>query len=258
MVHSRSSRCVRLWRITSHTLLAALLGVLTTAGVATALANSRTWRDNTSAAAYKQMPFDGEVFRIRETTSFVALRQVSRPGMCVSLVNELADAKANADGSLVDYVGPDFSQRSVALSNTTLSARFRPSAYKSANAMQAFTYGWPAPAMGVRSFDSFEGCYLTNHGCTNWLAIVPRPNTAVSGYFSGSSPHNTWGIPTDIDPRGFAFNTAVYGGSWLATLSLVGIVRNRRARKHNTCKHCNYSRNGLAAGALCPECGQPA
>jgi hypothetical protein len=256
----RVHRFVPLWRLFGRTLLALSLGAVTTAAVATALANSRTWRNNSTAAAYKRLPYDGEAFRIQQTTSFVTMRQALQPGLRLILVNELSQANASADRSRVDFMSTDFDRLSMPLSTATLSTRFLPSKYKPANAMQAFTFGWPVPAMGVRRFNSFEGSFLTHHGCTDWLVVTSRPSGPVSVNFRGpgTSPDNTWGIPINIDASGFALDTVVYGGSWFVTLSLVAFARDRRARRRNMCKHCNYNRDGINPNALCPECGKPA
>ena len=58
---------------------------------------------------------------------------------------------------------------------------------------------------------------------------------------------------------GFALNSVIFAavGYGLSRLSRSLYLRNRHRRRSRAgkCPECNYDRTGLAAGAVCPECG---
>lgn len=62
-------------------------------------------------------------------------------------------------------------------------------------------------------------------------------------------------LPIGIHPLPFIANTLLYAaiplGLWLG----IGPLRRRRRRRAGRCPRCGYDRAGLAAGAVCPECG---
>jgi hypothetical protein len=54
---------------------------------------------------------------------------------------------------------------------------------------------------------------------------------------------------------GVVLNTALYGAAWWAVLFSPGVIRRERRRRRGACLACGYDRRGIAAGAVCPECG---
>lgn len=60
---------------------------------------------------------------------------------------------------------------------------------------------------------------------------------------------------TPIVP-GLAVNTALYGVPWWLLLFAPGVVRRALRRRRGACAACGYDRRGIAAGAVCPECGR--
>jgi len=55
---------------------------------------------------------------------------------------------------------------------------------------------------------------------------------------------------------GFAVNTLAYGAMAWGLLFAPGVVRRWRSRKRGACVKCGYDLKGVAAGSVCPECGQ--
>jgi hypothetical protein len=248
------------WRVLRRALFTLILGAVTTAVVATSLANAATWREAAAARAYNGTRDEGEAHRQLGRTNLACLRQVEQRGVSVSLVYELRDGcTVSSDGTTVIYP-TGWRELTLPVSKTILPSRLAPSNCPSANSLRAYTFGWPYAAMGYRNYSSHEGCFMTDYGCRNWIAIKSRSAKASNwrplSSPSHPSPEDSWGIPTDVDPRGFALNTAAFGGTWFASFTLFAFVRDRRVKQRNICKHCSYSRDGIAAEKVCPECGR--
>jgi hypothetical protein len=65
-------------------------------------------------------------------------------------------------------------------------------------------------------------------------------------------------VPLRPMPLGLLVNTVVFALAWfvaLFPLALLRPLRRRRRAKRNRCVRCGHAREGLPAGAPCPECG---
>jgi hypothetical protein len=62
-------------------------------------------------------------------------------------------------------------------------------------------------------------------------------------------------LPIGIHPLPFIANTLFYAAVPLGGWLVIGPVRRWRRRRAGRCPACGYDRAGLAAGAVCPECG---
>jgi hypothetical protein len=107
--------------------------------------------------------------------------------------------------------------------------------------------GWP-----MRCWWGAEGCLArapATGGYTRLTARAVKAPDAMRTYFGPE-----W-YPIGIHPLPFIANTLFYAalpmGVWLA----IGPVRRWRRRRAGRCPACGYDRAGLAASAVCPECG---
>ena len=145
------------------------------------------------------------------------------------------------DGAVIrePCVGPGF--RSIEL------AVWERSSSNAAN-IEAVYAGWPrACCMGAVAVD--------DRGAAMLSGAVRAPESFKRSW------NGTGGIvPVRPMWRGLAINTAIYGsGLWMVWMvAMPGrrfLVRSVRARG-GRCVGCGYSREGLALGGECPECGK--
>lgn len=148
---------------------------------------------------------------------------------------------AGVDGAVVrePCVGPGF--RSIEL------AVWERSSSHSAN-IEAVYAGWPwACCMGAVAID--------DHGASMLSGAVHAPARFKRAWSGGGGF-----VPVRPMWRGLAINTVIYGSAlWMVWMvAFPGrrmLVRGLRARR-NRCVGCGYSREGLALGGECPECGE--
>ncbi|HLP85686.1 MAG TPA: hypothetical protein VK157_15155 [Phycisphaerales bacterium] len=254
-----TSFAIRLAKLAAFALL---LGIFTTVVVATVLANARAWREAAETRVYANWDADGVVCNLADGTNYFNLREATQPGFKLSIVNHLdSTATLSGDGKSLTFIGQD-RDYTLPISHTPLPARLDPRNASNANCLVMRTCGWPSAALGYREYSSHLGCSFTDLGVTHWLAVTPRAVVGRAAWQpidpAHPSPDHSWGIPTSIDPRGFAIDTAAFGSTFFASFLLIAFIRDRRAQRHNICPHCSYNRDGIDAAAICPECGKPA
>ncbi len=112
-------------------------------------------------------------------------------------------------------------------------------------------FGWPRPCLwyGVEStLDRF------------FMSITSdRLEGGVHLWGPVSSRGRDWhALPLRPIWSGLAVNVAIFAAIWWVALTGVPAARRALRRKRGWCPWCGYDREGLAAGAVCPECGRPA
>jgi hypothetical protein len=99
-------------------------------------------------------------------------------------------------------------------------------------------YGWPMRALSAGFHNPGGGGVWRDRSETGWARF----------------PH----VPTGVIWPGLVVDSALFSLAWVVVLSVpVAIVRWQR-RRRGVCPGCGYSRDGISAGAPCPECGTPA
>jgi hypothetical protein len=109
-------------------------------------------------------------------------------------------------------------------------------------------WGWPAP------------CLVSRHRQWDTTPTGPRRTIAREDswaveWFRGWTNGRVRGLPARVVWTGFAVDTLVFAAVAYTGVWGVGTVRRARRRLRGACVGCGYSREGLAAGAACPECG---
>lgn len=248
-----------------RTLIALCLGSIVTISVSTCLANLRDRQRAASRLMWSGGVQDDVVLPSAEGNRYFHVRELQETGFSIVLVRELPDgAVVNSNQTSISYTS-DAGDEMLRFSKSTLPARLAPRSIDECNALNIYSYGWPLTALGYREYSSFVGCFYTNFEYTNWLRVTPRTTPAVNGWTPITPvaidllpPDEFWGVPTAINPIGFAVNTLTASVPCFALHSCFLVLRTRLSRRHNICPYCSYDRDGIAATALCPECGKPA
>ncbi len=126
--------------------------------------------------------------------------------------------------------------------------------------------GWPLPAFSVGSYTAFfvapdatqqrsHTPALSLHGGAQVLPWIDRRHQPASAAPLNSNPLDRFALPLLPLWPGFAINTAFYALLLFGALRTPGVVRRTLRRRRGRCVGCGYSRDGLDAGAACPECG---
>ena len=120
---------------------------------------------------------------------------------------------------------------------------------------------WRGDWVGVHSSWGFSGgaVYMAGHRPypAEWLGLTVNARVRGSGWML---------MPTtnlagdNVDPKRYRNYILPL---WIPTILTLAITYRawhldtlaRRRAKLNLCSKCNYDRTGLAAGAVCPECG---
>jgi hypothetical protein len=254
LIRQRSTR-----RIVRRLAFSVCYGGVATVLIAIGCANVREWHQEAEREIWSGAIDGGEACRSADGSGLFHVREISRKGLKISLIRELPLREVKTGAAESVTVLADSGEMTLPLVDSSLPARFDPRGFQESNSVNVYSYGWPCAAMGYREYSSNTGCFYSDFGTTNWLRIAPRisssPN-AQAGTAFPPSPDDSWGVPTAIDPSGFAINTVAFSFTWFASASLAAVVRDYRARNRNICKHCNYSCDGIAAENVCPECGR--
>lgn len=117
-------------------------------------------------------------------------------------------------------------------------------------------FGWPLPAMFAVSHGLDLDAPVLQFGCSSLVTLGwgGKPAVGELPFLSRHRPGRI-DLPVGIMWRGFAMNTIVYASAWWSVLFGVEFARRAMRRRRGLCVVCAYSRAGLAAGVVCPECG---
>lgn len=114
--------------------------------------------------------------------------------------------------------------------------------------------GWPFRCMIATSVRLGEPT-------REWRDAIPAPKFLNPAPFTPTPPRppRPDDLPTPLMlrfiPSGLALNTAIFASAlWTLFFTRATLTTTLR-RRRNRCPACNYHRAGLAADALCPECG---
>lgn len=121
-----------------------------------------------------------------------------------------------------------------------------------------YRFGWPWHGMWCAR-DGFDERYHDGEGFHQLVPIgTTRDELKVpfSRTQRGNGVPHASAIPIGFLLRGTTLNTLFYGAVWWVLLFSFGTVRHWSRRRRGVCLRCAYSREGLGAGAPCPECGR--
>ncbi len=105
--------------------------------------------------------------------------------------------------------------------------------------------GWPMRAFkGTTRYD----------GRAN-RSVSPNYAIEAHGQWSVTLGGHDYTLPVQPIWAGLIGNTLLAGAGWWVLMLIPGRLRRWRRRRAGRCEQCGYGREGLAAGAVCPECG---
>ncbi len=110
-------------------------------------------------------------------------------------------------------------------------------------------------SMGVPFRCLYLGSYCETGPMGDDIKLEPCGVWTVQTPFLAGDFHD---LPTIPLWPGFALNTLFYAALAWGLWQLPLAIRRRRRRSKGLCVRCGYDLKGLAAGAVCPECGRPA
>ena len=122
------------------------------------------------------------------------------------------------------------------------------------SSMTVYAVGWPWRTHWscTRVYGSFAE--LDGEGTVVLPAAVQRVLTFVTGWRPAPAVSGVE-LPTRLIVHNFVAASLLWGTAWFLPLSLVPGARWMVRRRKGHCVACNYSRAGLPPDAPCPECG---
>lgn len=88
--------------------------------------------------------------------------------------------------------------------------------------------------------------FSLNAGGTRYVRVWPTDGKFIEDW--GGTVGTTWRVQIPLW-------MPLVASALPAALAIRGEVRRRRAIRHGACPKCGYSREGLDASVVCPECG---
>jgi hypothetical protein len=226
------------------------LGAATTVGVAWGIAvvGVRTLQQAEEDEFTTRCDDTGTVYWVQ--TSYFS------PGSLMLYTRIVDPDTGTADGSFLIEWGMGMRRRLPAPQESPR-VQFQPVA-PPATVRREMQFGWPLRCFwGAEDADAVGSSVYDLGRISIWRVMSTGPRAERWPAFVRGGNDETWTIdvPLGVMRGPLAISTAVYASAWWSVLFGVGITRRELRRRRGQCVVCAYSRTGLAAGAVCPECG---